>query len=146
MEIPFCFRVRIGEDEIEISGTRDEVIKTLEELPRLIENILKAFKETKSRDKTSQAANPVFPSISVSNCSEAVLQLLDSNWGNEPRTLPELREALKANAVYYPSTTMSGVLTWLVRKNKIKRWKTDKGYVYVLAQGRLENEKNSNTS
>jgi hypothetical protein len=141
----FSFRVKVGEQEIEVSGTREEVVKTLEELPQLMENVLKAFEKTKTQEQNSQAASPVYPSISASSCSEAVVQLLSSDWGRQPRTLPELGEALKANAVYYPSTTMSGVLSWLVRKNKIKRWKTDKGYVYVLAGGRAENEKSSST-
>jgi hypothetical protein len=138
MEIPFSFRVKMGKQEIEISGTRDEVMKTLEELPRLMENIQKAFELTKNKE-TVQSTSSAFPSISASSCSEAVLQLLASDWGRQPRTLTELGEALKANAVYYPSTTLSGVLAWLVRKNKIKRWKTDKGYVYVLAGGKREN-------
>jgi hypothetical protein len=142
----FSFRVKIGEQEIEISGTREEVVKTLEELPQLMENVMKALEATKAQKETQQDTNPVFPSISASSCSEAVLQLLASDWGKQPRTLPELGEALKANAIYYPSTTMSGVLSWLVRKNKIKRWKTDKGYVYVLAGGRTENGKSSSAS
>ena len=138
MEIPFSFRVKMGQMEIEISGTRDDVMKTLEELPRLMETVSKAFESTKNRED-SQSVSPAYPSVSSSSCSEAVLQLLSSDWGRQPRTLTELGEALKANAVYYPSTTVSGVLAWLVRKNKIKRWKTDKGYVYVLAGGRGEN-------
>jgi hypothetical protein len=141
----FSFRVKIGQQEIEISGTKEEVIKTLEELPALVENVLKAFESTKNTE-ASQPVNPVYPSISSSSCSEAVLQLLASDWGRQPRTLTELWEALKTNAVYYPSTTLSGVLAWLVRKNKINRWKTDKGYVYVLAGGRTENGKNTSTS
>jgi hypothetical protein len=139
MEMPFSFRVKMGQMEIEISGTREEVMKTIEELPQLMETVSKAFKLTKKGEETSQSASSVFPSISSSGCSEAVLQLLASDWGRQPRGLTELGEALKANAVYYPSTTLSGVLSWLVRKNKIKRWKTDKGYVYVLAGGRSEN-------
>jgi len=138
MEIPFSFRVKIGQLEIEISGTREEVMKTIEELPRLMENVQKAFELTKNKE-TVQSISPVYPSVSASGCSEAVLQLLASDWGRQPRGLTELGEALKANAVYYPSTTLSGVLAWLVRKNKIKRWKTDKGYVYVLAGGKREN-------
>jgi hypothetical protein len=145
-DMSFSFRVKIGKQEIEISGNREEVIKTLEELPKLVESILKAFESTKNRAETSQTVSSEYPSISSSSCSEAVLQLLSSDWGRQPRTLTELGEALKANAVYYPSTTLSGVLAWLVRKNKIKRWKTDKGYVYVLAGGRTENGKNSGSS
>ena len=139
MEMPFSFRVKMGQREIEISGTREEVMKAIEELPQLMETVSKAFKSTKTTKETAQTGGSVYPSVSASGCSEAVLQLLASDWGKQPRSLPELGEALKANAVYYPSTTVSGVLSWLVRKNKIKRWKTDKGYVYVLAGGRSEN-------
>jgi hypothetical protein len=139
MEIPFSFRVKIGQREIEISGTREEVMKAIEELPQLVEIVSKAFESTKTTKENKQPTGSAYPSVSASGCSEAVLQLLASDWGRQPKTLPELGEALKANAVYYPSTTVSGVLSWLVRKNKIKRWKTDKGYVYVLAGGRSEN-------
>jgi hypothetical protein len=138
MGMPFSFRVKIGQREIEISGTREEVMKAIEELPQLMETVSKAFESTKNKE-TAQPTGSVYPSVSASGCSEAVLQLLASDWGKQPRSLPELGEALKANSVYYPSTTVSGVLSWLVRKNKIKRWKTDKGYVYVLAGGRSEN-------
>jgi hypothetical protein len=134
----FSFRVKMGQREIEISGTREEVMKAIEELPQLMETVSKAFESTKNKEETSQTVSSVYPSISASGCSEAVLQLLASDWGKQPRSLPELGEALKANAVYYPSTTVSGVLSWLLRKNKIKRWKTDKGYVYVLAGGRSD--------
>jgi len=142
----FSFRVKIGSQEIEISGSREEVMKTIEELPLLMEMVSKAFGSTKKREEPSQSVGSVYPSVSASSCSEAVLQLLSSDWGKQPRTLTELGEALKANAVYYPSTTISGVLSWLVRKNKIKRWKTDKGYVYVLAGGRKDNGKDTGAS
>ncbi len=136
MEMPFSFRVKMGQQEIEISGTREEVMKTIEELPNLVASISKAFESTKNRGTTPKAVTSPYPSISSSSCSEAVLQLLGTDWGKQPRTLTELGEALKANALYYPSTTLSGVLSWLIRKNKIKRWKTDKGYVYVSAGGK----------
>lgn len=130
--MPFSFRVRMGQQEIEISGTREEVIKTIEELLSLVASVSKAFESPKNREIAS-----TYPSISPSaSCSEAVLKLLETDWGRQARTLTELGEALKANAVHYPSTTLSGVLAWLLRKNKIKRWKTDRGYVYVLAGGK----------
>jgi len=136
MEMPFSFRVKMGQQEIEISGTREEVIKTIEELPSLVASISKAFESTKNTGTTSESITPTYPSVSSSTCGEAVLQLLGTDWGKQPRTLTELGEALKANSLHYPSTTLSGVLAWLVRKNKIKRWKTDKGYVYVLTGGK----------
>jgi len=136
MKMPFSFRIKMGEQEIEISGTREEVIKTIEDLPGLVACVSKAFESTKNSVATSESVTSTYPSISSSSCSEAVLELFGTDWGKQPRTLTELGEALKANAVHYPSTTLSGVLAWLVRKNKIKRWKTDKGYVYVLAGGK----------
>jgi len=132
--MPFSFRVKFGQYEIELSGTREEVMRTVQELPDLIANVSRAFDFAKVGAATSELVASAYPSISSSSsCSEAILRLLETDWGKQPRTLPELEEALKANAVHYPATTLSGVLAWLVQKNKIKRWKTDKGYVYVLA-------------
>jgi len=110
MEIPFSFRVKMGKHEIEISGTREEVIKTIEELPSLMASISKAFESTKNARTASKSVTSTYPSISSSSCSEAVLQLLGTDWGKQSRTLTELGEALKANALHYPSTTISGVL------------------------------------
>ena len=136
MKMPFSFRIKMGQQEIEISGTREEVTKTIEELPSLVDSISKAFESTKNMRTASKSVASTYPSISSSSCSEAILQLLGTDWGKQARTLTELGEALKANTLHYPSTTLSGVLAWLVRKTKIKRWKTDKGYVYVLAGGK----------
>ena len=44
----FSFRVKMGQSEVEISGTREDVMKTIEELPQLMEVISKAFDSTKS--------------------------------------------------------------------------------------------------
>ena len=134
MRETFSFRVRFGNFEVEISGNRDEVFKTVEMLPSLMANVSKAFEVAKTKPTSTVETAFVYPVVSGSNCSEAVLKLLESDWGNEPRTLPELTDALKANALHYPSTTLSGVLTWLTKKGKIKRWKTDKGYVYAYVR------------
>jgi hypothetical protein len=135
--VPFSLRVKFGSHEIEISGTREEVMKTIEELPHLIANVSKAFDTVNIKVNASKpVALATYPTISSSaNCSEAVLKLLKTDWGKQqPRTLPELIKAMKVNALHYPSTTLSGVLVWLVKKNKVKRWKTDKGYVYALPE------------
>jgi hypothetical protein len=141
--VPFCLRVRLGQYEVEVSGSRDEVLKTFDDLPRLVAMISEAFgavgiEAVKDVPVGAFASSTAYPSIQSSgNCSDAVLQLLETDWGRQqPRTLPELIEAMRANAVHYPPTTLSGVLTWLVRKGKIKRWKTEKGYVYVLSGGK----------
>jgi len=130
----FSLRVKFGDFEVEISGSRDEVFKTVEMLPSLMPSVSKGFEVAKTNKPISNVAAPAYPVVSDSNCSEAVLKLLESDWGKKPRTLPELVDALKSNALNYPSTTLSGVLTWLTKKGKVKRWKTDKGYVYAIVR------------
>ena len=146
--VPFSLRVRLGQCEVEISGSREDVLKTIDDLPNLVAVVSEAFAQAgvavsvsngqppqSSSAAPSVSASGAYPSIQGSgNCSDAVLRLLETDWGRStPRTLPELVEAMRVNAIHYPVTTLSGVLNWLVRKSKVKRWKTDKGYAYVLA-------------
>ena len=75
-----------------------------------------------------------FPKIIRTNkCGEAVVALLSTDWGKNPRSISELREAMEANAIFFPKTTLSGVLVWLVKKGRLRRWKDKKrGYLYVF--------------
>jgi hypothetical protein len=160
--MPFSLRIKINQNEVEITGTQKEVITTIKELPKIVGNISKAFTRANQEPSTRKATpttltaagkpteKPItvrltaptttqpkmYPSIKdAKNCSEAVVKLLETEWGNwKPRTMPEVVEALKANALHYPPSTLSGVLTWLVKKGKVRRWKTDAGYVYILAE------------
>ena len=159
--MPFSLRIKINQNEIEITGTQKEVTATIKDLPKIVENISRAFaratqepakpKATRAtsaaplkpdekpiavRLTTPTAQTKMLPSIKdAKNCSEAVVKLLVTEWGNwKPRTMSEIVEALKANALHYPASTLSGVLTWLVKKGKVQRWKTDAGYVYILAE------------
>jgi predicted transcriptional regulator len=129
-------------------------MRTIDDLPKLVTTVSEAFSQVQSEEHSNrnaeQSAVPAsllqspsitavataYPSIQSSGgCADAVMRLLATGWGRvAPRTLPEIVEAMRANAVHYPATTLSGVLNWLVRKGKVKRWKKDKGYVYVLAQ------------
>ncbi len=133
---PFRIRVRIGEVEVEIGGAREEVISTLEELGGIIERFQQAFKLEGEVDLNPrpEVLDEGFPKIPpTKQCSEAVISLLSTDWGKTPRTLSEIREAMEANAVFFPKTTLSGVLVWLVKKNKVRRWKDKKrGYLYTI--------------
>ena len=139
---PFHLRVRIGEMEVELGGDREEVISTLDDLDGIIEKVSDAFSvtnepsPTQSGDSEAQTSTSMFPRIQrTTQCGEAVVSLLTTEWGKNPRTIAELREAMEANAVFFPKTTLSGVLVWLVKKGKIRRWKDKKrGYLYVLSE------------
>jgi hypothetical protein len=45
-----------------------------------------------------------------------------------------LREALKANGLDYPARGLAAVLLGLGKQEKVRRWNTDAGYVYILAE------------
>jgi hypothetical protein len=137
VETPFNVKIRIGEAEVEIGGKREDVLESLQELDKLVELVREAFNIEKE-DKKSKSKNKIdptqFPKIPRTNqCSEAVLSLLQTDWGKAPRTIGELREGMEANAVFFPKTTLSGVLVWLTKKGDLRRWKDPKrGYHYVI--------------
>jgi hypothetical protein len=138
---PFHLKVRIGDMEVEIGGDKSEVLATLNDLGEIVDKVSVAFRgdmdshRIKQAKKAAQASDvQVFPQIPrTTQCSEAVTALLSDAWGKSPRTIAELREAMEANAVFFPKTTLSGVLVWLVKKGTIRRWKDKKrGYLYTL--------------
>jgi hypothetical protein len=142
----FVFRVRLGDVELEICGTREEVLRTVEELPSLIGNVEGAFAGLKSKSgakvtvkaeaERKEAVMQKFPKVArTEKCDEAILRILESDWGKwRPRTVVELKDALKANELKFSGRVLAGVLMGLVRKGKVRRWKTDAGYVYILAE------------
>ena len=137
---PFLLRVRIGDMEVELGGEKSEVLSTLDDLDDIVKKIKGAFNE-ESKTKPVKIKKPEeesdtinYPKIErTSQCSDAVVGLLSTDWGRTPRAIGELREAMEANAVFFPKTTLSGVLVWLVKKGRLRRWKDKKrGYLYVV--------------
>jgi hypothetical protein len=137
----------MGEYEIELNGNREEVIKTIEDLPNLMNNVHKAFETAKPRKVTTltvkteapkeeKTPSQKYPRISATeNYDEAVLRILETDWGKwRPRTIDELKEALKANGMDYPGRMLATVLMGFVKQEKIRRWNTDAGNVYILAE------------
>jgi hypothetical protein len=151
---PFHLRVKIGEYEVELSGTHQDVTKTLQTLPDLITNVSKAFdavrpktvatitlktsEQTTSNTKPSETATQNYPRIGAAqNTQETVLKLLESEWGKwRPRTVEELQEALQANDQKTDDQTLSVTLDELASKGLIRRWNTNTGYVYILAENK----------
>lgn len=135
---PFHIRVRIGEMEVELGGEREEVISTLEHLDSIVERVTDAFSSERELEVEGKEAirgkENGYPQITrVSQCSDAVEALLKTDWGRTPRTMGELREAMDANAIFFPKTTLSGVLVWMVKKGRLRRWKDDdRGYLYLI--------------
>ncbi len=137
---PFHLKVKIGEMEVELGGEKDEVLSTLDDLPTIIEKVSSSFQgestghRPRQKKQVENGVPEAMPQIPrTTQCSEAVTALLADPWGKTPRTIAELREAMEANAVFFPKTTLSGVLVWLVKKGTVRRWKDKKrGYLYTM--------------
>ena len=144
----FVFRVKIGEYEVEINGAREEVLKTIGELPALMPDVYKAFEGLKPKADSAvtvtvkqeaaraEALMQKPPKIKrTDKCDEAVVRILETDWGKwRPRTVVELKEALRANELSFAGRILAGALMGLVSSGKVRRWKTDAGYVYILAE------------
>jgi hypothetical protein len=143
----FALRVKMGDYEVDVTGAYEQVLDTIKELPSLISNIDKAFEKAKPKKVatlTVKTGAPIaerppsqqYPQISyTAKLDEALLKILETDWGKwRPRTIDELSEALKANELEHSVRTLAAVLMELVRKEKIRRWSTDTGYVYILAE------------
>jgi hypothetical protein len=144
----FALRVKLGDYEVEIKGKREEVLKTVSELPGLTANLASAFNNLKPKTvatitvkkepakETVEASVQKYPKIvETEKCDEAVLRVLETDWGKwRPRTITEIREALRANEISFAGRVLAGVLVGLAKKGKVRSWKTPAGYVYILAE------------
>jgi hypothetical protein len=142
----FALKVKIGEYEVEINGTREEVLKTVDELPTVIASVSKAFESArpkkvatltvKTEASKQEAHNKNYPKISpTEDCEEAVIRILQTDWGKwRPRTIDEMKEALQANGHDHAGRPLAVALGGLVKKGEIRRWNTDAGFVYILVE------------
>lgn len=147
----FAFRIKLGEYEVEIHGTPKEVEKTLNNLPNIVANIHKAFETIKPKTvatltvkteptpkakEMSKTPAQTYPKITdVVNCEGAVVGLLETDWGKwRPRTMEELNDAMKANKITYTQRTLERTLNKLANKGMVRRWNTNTGFVYILAE------------
>jgi len=141
----FSIRVRIGNCEIELGGKKDEVMATLNELPRVVETVSRSFEIVgKKQIEISPAIGEVEKGTAIESVemvptipkpagpSDAIIKLLSTEWGKKPRIWQEINDALVTNAIYYSKGSITGTLTNLTKRNKLRRIKTEKGYGYVL--------------
>jgi len=138
-------RVRIGNNEVELSGAKDEVFETLASLPQIVGKVSEAFGGVPSAppspaktDSPQTTETGGLPSVTIptdAKCPDAIVKMLDTEWGRAaPRTQGELVEAMKVNAIFFPEGTVKGRLTDLTKKGVLRRIQTERGYGYILVK------------
>ena len=125
MKITWKGRWKNGEVTIEAENS-EELLSTLTKLglpESIAENVIDLAKVSSEFPKISGNSGP----------SQAVRDILSGEWGKtEPRAMKEINAVLEANAIYFSSSSLSGVLTNLVKKGELKRSKKDDQWAYVL--------------
>lgn len=140
---PFKIRVRINDKEVELSGSREDVMTALEDLSTIVNKVSDAFSKTTTvttHEHLVTEARPeseeAFPTVTIppdAPCPEVITSLLSTEWGrSKPRTLNNLLEAMKVNAIHYPIGTVKGRLTDLTKRGVLRRIRTNEGYGYIL--------------
>jgi hypothetical protein len=102
--------------------------ETLEELNNILDKLF-SLSEVQATSKVSGKEFPKLPS--GLGCSDAIRALLQNKWGEEPRSMVEIKEALEANALYFSKGTLSGTLTLMTRGGHLRRSKKAGKWVYV---------------
>jgi hypothetical protein len=101
---------------------------TLEELNAALNKVLSISEEQVSLTIKSEEC----PKISAGlGCTEAIKALLQTEWGRQPRTMNEIEDALKTNALYFSKGTLSGTLTLMTKAGHLRRIKKDGKWAYV---------------
>ncbi|MFQ6076905.1 MAG: hypothetical protein ACE5Z5_12395 [Candidatus Bathyarchaeia archaeon] len=138
---PFTLKVKMGNNEVELSGSMSDVLKALDDLPQIVGKVNAAFGSTPTAAPITKKAEKRmieggYPTISVSSaasCPEVIVTLLATDWGRRaPRRMRELVEAMKVNALHFPVGTVKGRLTDLTKKGVLRRIRTGRGYGYIL--------------
>lgn len=137
--IPFTIKIKAKDNEIELSGSKEDVMDALNNINDIMTKVTRTFATPSTIQSTleSPPSNPKskFPSISVSPdtpCPDTILKLLSTDWGREkPRKLRELLEAMKVNAIHYPIGTVKGRLTDMTKKGFLRRVREGREYAYI---------------
>lgn len=137
--IPFTIKIKAKDNEIELSGSKEDVMDALNNINEIMAKVTRTFATPSTIQSTleSPPSTPKskFPSISVSPdtpCPDTILKLLSTDWGREkPRKLRELLEAMKVNAIHYPIGTVKGRLTDMTKKGFLRRVREGREYAYI---------------
>lgn len=138
-QIPFTIKIKAKDNEIELSGSKEDVMDALDNINDIMTKVTRTFTSSSTVQSTLQIPSTTtkskFPSISVSPdtpCPDTILKLLSTDWGREkPRKLRELLEAMKVNAIHYPIGTVKGRLTDMTKKGFLRRVREGREYAYI---------------
>ncbi len=100
-------------------GTRVDVEGTPQEIAKIIQNVEDKGKNSQKEKKQNGSA------------TDYVLQLREEGFFDKPKSLVEIKDKLEEIGVFYPVTSLSGVVLGLTKKRMLGRMEIDKHWKYV---------------
>ena len=140
-DIPFTIRIKTRHYEMELAGSRTDVMQTLGELSVIMDKITDAFNSPQvlptllphESDKDLEDTPPTISVHAGISCPDAIIAVLSTGWGRkQPRNMRKILETMKVNALHFPVGTVKGRLTDLTKKGRLRRIRGAKGYSYVV--------------
>ena len=130
--------IAIGDFKVELEGTHGNVEKLMgKPIYQFIEGLQDVLGEIPHTEQIKKETTPPVeyppPVSKTSSLSEAIKNLLKSEWGTTPRTFSEIMKALETSGIYYSKSSSAGVLNHLVKSGALRRIGERGAFTYVLA-------------
>lgn len=145
-------RLKIGANEIEIYGLKDDMEYLGQLALKIYESLSKTPQESEKKvvlsesvdEKAKTEATVELPEVQLDpNASLPVniIKIFQSEWGKKPRRLSEVKDVLDSYGLVYPKQTVAVTLLRLAKEGKIRRFKDERGeYVYIAVPSKLVQE------
>ncbi len=133
-------RIRLGEVEVEVKGTWDDISKAWRELPNYVKSMESLARgtgvslppETIGKAKVKvDVEEPPFLKEKPKTLKDLLLVLFKTPWGTQPRAVAEVQKALKANGQQYANSAVSTALIRHVRGGRLRRISRKGVWAYV---------------
>ena len=127
------FRARWGDGEVEIeSESATELVNTLAELQKKHPLELPPATTQKVEIGETGTMRESYPSIKSRAPTDAVIELLSTEWGRKPREPNEISKALESNGLLINKNVLGVTLRRSYKRGKIKRMPVGKRWGYYI--------------
>jgi hypothetical protein len=145
-------RVKVGYSEVEFEGTIDEIVSSINLIPRIVDATKEAKQvavhsqssvivnegtqmgqdEVKTLPQESDLQLPPIPIFKEDSIGDIIVKIVNSSWGKKPRKLDEIRKVLETLGFPLTRSTAAVTLLRLTKGGKVRRFKNESGeYLYM---------------
>ena len=134
---PVKIRIKINSAEIEIESDVENLLESINYIPKLIEFIPKNSHNNAHNDELSKTQSQSVPHVQINkseSLSVILLKIFHNEWGEKPKKLNEIREILNSYGLAYPKQTVAVTLLRMVQSENFRRIidnKKNGGWIHI---------------